>query len=116
VPFDLVHTTLILCDRTLEDIGKRSLAMSEKGKIARVLDKARDSGEVIKFIERLRQAILIYQVGIRLCWSRKKLTRGTGVTTTVNIQSSHPIDGGFPPLVFEFETKPVAGLFRRPLM
>ncbi|KAF9645787.1 hypothetical protein BDM02DRAFT_3189409 [Thelephora ganbajun] len=48
--------------RSLEDIEARSLALSEKGKIARVLDKTRDSGEVIRLVEKLRQAILIYQV------------------------------------------------------
>ena len=53
-------------NRDLEDIGRRSLALSEKGKVARALDKSRDSEEVIKLIEKLRQAILVYQVGTRL--------------------------------------------------
>ena len=48
--------------RSLEDIGTRSLALSEKGKVARVLDKTQDSQEVIRLVEKLRQAILIYQV------------------------------------------------------
>jgi len=60
-----VRLKFILCVRSLEDIETRSLTLSEKGKIARVLDKAQDSGEVIKLIERLRQAILIYQVGVK---------------------------------------------------
>ena len=34
-----------------------------KGKGARILDKKRDSGKVVKLVEELRQAILIYQVG-----------------------------------------------------
>ena len=50
--------------RDLEDIGKRSLALSEKGKVARALDKRRDSGEVVKLMEKLRQGILVYQVSI----------------------------------------------------
>ena len=57
----LARPNLTLC-RSLEDIGTRSLALSEKGKVARVLDKAQDSQEVIRLVERLRQAILIYQV------------------------------------------------------
>ncbi|KAF9644863.1 hypothetical protein BDM02DRAFT_837081 [Thelephora ganbajun] len=47
---------------SLEDIGARALALLEKGKVARVLDKAKDSGEVIALVEKLRQAIVIYQV------------------------------------------------------
>lgn len=56
---------LILCYRELEDVGVRSQELSEKGKLARALDKTRDLGEVVKLMERLRQAILIYQVGIQ---------------------------------------------------
>jgi len=48
--------------RTLEDIGTRSLVLSEKGKVARLLDKAQDSQEVVRLVEKLRQAILVYQV------------------------------------------------------
>ena len=36
----------------------------DKGKGARMLDKRRDSGAIVKLIEELRQAILLYQVGI----------------------------------------------------
>ena len=59
----LVNRVLILCYRSLEEIGKRSLELSGKGKIARVLDKSQDAQEVIKLVEKLRQAILVYQVG-----------------------------------------------------
>lgn len=54
---------LIIC-RSLEAIEKRSLALLEKGTAARILDKTQDSQAVIKLVEDLRQAILIYQVGI----------------------------------------------------
>jgi len=47
----------------LEDIEKRSQALLGKGKTAKLLDKAQDSSTVVKLIEELRQAILIYQVG-----------------------------------------------------
>ena len=98
----------MLNHRSLEDIGKRSLALSEKGKIARVLDKARDSGEVIKLVEELRRAILVYQVSVRHRRSRESLTRGTGVTTAVNIQPGRPFDRKFLPLTFDCEAKLVA--------
>ena len=61
----LVYHKLTLHDRSLDDIGKRSLALSEKGKVARVLDKTRDSQEVINLVEQLRQAIFVYQVSVR---------------------------------------------------
>ena len=60
----LVRQKLILYDRSLDDIGRRSLSLSEKGKVARVLDKTRDSQEVITLVEKLRQAILVYQVSV----------------------------------------------------
>lgn len=37
--------------------------MLDKGKMAKILDKKQDSGMVVKLVEELRQAILIYQVG-----------------------------------------------------
>ncbi|KAF9790951.1 hypothetical protein BJ322DRAFT_418044 [Thelephora terrestris] len=48
--------------RSLEDIEKRSQELLGKGKAARILDKARDSGIIVKLVEELRQAILIYQL------------------------------------------------------
>ena len=63
-PEFLVHAKLILYGRSLDDIGRRSLTLSEKGKVARVLDKTRDSQEVITLVEKLRQAILVYQVSV----------------------------------------------------
>jgi hypothetical protein len=53
---------ILTLDRSLEEIGTRSLALSGKKKLARVLDKTRDSQEVVKLVENLRQAILVYQV------------------------------------------------------
>ena len=104
----LACSQLILNDRSLEDIGKRSLALSEKGKIARALDKMRDSGEVIKLVEELRRTILVYQVSARHHQSRGSLTRGTGVTTAVDIPPGRPSDCEFLPLIFDSEAKLVA--------
>ena len=36
----------------------------DKGKGAKILDKKKDSGTVVKLIEELQQTILLYQVGI----------------------------------------------------
>jgi hypothetical protein len=47
----------------LEDIERQSQALLPKGKVARILDKTQDSQAIIKLVEDLRQAILIYQVG-----------------------------------------------------
>ena len=56
---------IITVYRSLEEIGIRSLALSGKKKLARVLDKTQDSQEVVKLVEKLRQAILVYQVSVR---------------------------------------------------
>ena len=66
----IAHTRLTL-HRSLDDIGKRSLALSEKSKVARVLDKTQDLQEVIGLVEKLRQAVLVYQVSTRHCQSRE---------------------------------------------
>jgi len=107
----LLHSKPTL-NRSLEYIGKQSLALSEKGKIARVLDKTQDAQEVIKLVEKLRQAILEYQVSGRNHWSRKPLIRGTGITTAVNIQSGRPVDREFLHPVSDFETDQAVGLFK----
>lgn len=56
------RSKLIACARFLDDIEKQSLVLLEKGKTARLLDKKQDSGVVVELVEKLRQAILIYQV------------------------------------------------------
>ena len=103
------HLELIPRDRSLEDIGARALTLSEKGKVARVLDKTKDSGEVIALVEKLRRAIVIYQVssGRHQCW--KYLTRRAGITATVYLQPGRTVDREFLPLVFNLETKQIAG-------
>ena len=115
-PEFLVHPKLILYDRSLEDIGARALALSEKGKVARVLDKTQDSGEVITLVEKLKQAILIYQVSAGGPQSWKLLKRGTDVTTTVNIQPGRPIDRKFPSHLSTSRLSWWSAGSRRPLM
>ena len=73
--------------------------------MARVLDKTQDSQEVIRLVEKLRQAILVYQVGARDLWNWKLLTCETGITTTIHIPPGCPADCEFLPHVFDFETQ-----------
>jgi len=56
LPKPIVH-------RSLEGILKVSQALLDKRKVCRILDKTLDSQTVVKLVEQLRQAILIYQVG-----------------------------------------------------
>ena len=86
--------------------------MSEKGKIARALDKTRDSGEVIKLVEDLRRAILVYQVGFGYHQSREMLTREAGVAAAVDIQPSRPLDCESHSLAFHCRTELLAGWFK----
>ena len=46
----------------LEEIERQSQALLAKGAVARFVDKAEDSNEVVKLIERLQEAITHYQV------------------------------------------------------
>ena len=57
------HLKPIICARSLGDIEKRSQMLLDKGRGAKILDKRQDSGMVVKLVEELRQAILLYQVG-----------------------------------------------------
>jgi len=49
----------------LDEIEKRAQALSEKGTMARVLDKARDASAVVKLVDQLQKTIIIYQVCAR---------------------------------------------------
>ena len=69
-----VLSPTIIHPRSLEEIEKRSRVLSEKGKVAKILDKKRDSGTIVKLVEELRQAILIYQVGTVGCCNKVGLT------------------------------------------
>ena len=112
----LVDRRLIICYRSLEEIGKRSLELSGKGKVARVLDKSQDAQEVIKLVEKLRQAILVYQVSPKHLQSWTLLTRRTGVTTAVDIQPGRPLDSELIPILLPVprlsEVRLIQGIFR----
>ena len=91
--------------RSLGDIEKRSQALLGKGKTARFLDKTQDSSAVVKLIEELRQAILIYQVGdigsLRLA---RVDAFGIAIAAAINRQSSRTVDCKFFPVVFAVRT------------
>lgn len=103
----LPHPELICNDRSLEEVGERAVALSEKGKVARVLDKAKDSAEVVTLVEKLRRAMVIYQVSVGRYQSRQLLTPGTDVATTVDIQPGVPIGCEFQPPISLQLTEPV---------
>lgn len=46
----------------MEDIDRQSQELLKKKTAARILDKTQDSGKVVKLIEQLQQAVLVYQV------------------------------------------------------
>ena len=65
----------------------------EKGKRARILDKPQDSGMVVKLIEGLGQAVLLYQVGIvKNRRSSQFNASGIAIATTVHRPSGHTVD------------------------
>ena len=93
--------------RSLEDIEKRSRRLLEKGKGARILDKRRDSGVIVKLVEELRQAILLYQVRtVENCLSTRVDAFWTAVATTFDRQSSHAVDCESPFNLFAIRTDP----------
>ncbi|KAF9779770.1 hypothetical protein BJ322DRAFT_339349 [Thelephora terrestris] len=47
--------------RELNEIGRQSEALAKKGVEARLADHKQDSGKVVKLVERLRQALVMYQ-------------------------------------------------------
>jgi len=70
--------------------------LSEKGTMARVLDKTRDAAAVVELVDQLQKAIIIYQVCAKDRQIQVALTRMMAVvSTTINPQSSHAIDGVF---------------------
>ena len=50
-----------LC-RSLDEIGGRSQALLNKGKMARALDKAQDAQAVVRLVDQLQRTIIVYQV------------------------------------------------------
>ena len=73
----------------------------DKGKMAKILDKKQDSGMIVKLVEELRQAILIYQVGtVQNCRSSRVDDFWIVVATTVYRQSGHTVGCKYPPNVF----------------
>ena len=106
----LIHARLNPCDRLSEDIGMRSLALSEKGKVARVLDKIQDLQEAIGLAEtsgkRFQSIRSVPEVLDGHGWASL-----TGVIDVSTVVHARPTDRGFLSLVSDF-AKPVAGSFK----
>ena len=60
-PF-IIHVYINGHRSTLEEIEKRSQVLLAKRVAARFMDKEADSKEVVRLVERLREAITFYQV------------------------------------------------------
>ncbi|KAF9787378.1 hypothetical protein BJ322DRAFT_1019804 [Thelephora terrestris] len=71
--------------RSLERIWKRAQALSGKGKLARFLDKTRDSSTIVKLVEELRREILIYQLSQQQSIENQvsQLTKSPGVKAKI---------------------------------
>ena len=96
----LLATTLIFC-RSLDDIGGQSQVLLEKGKITRFLDKAKDARAVVRLIDQLQRAIIIYQACAMSWQVRSELMRVTaGVPTTIDPQPGCAVDSTFLGVVF----------------
>ena len=65
--------------------------------MARVLDKTQDASAVVRLIDQLQRAILIYQVRAGNCRLRAGLTRAMAdISTAIDPQSGRAVDGKFP--------------------
>ena len=68
--------------------------MLEKSAVSRFVDKGEDAKVVTKLIERLREAIVCYQVGALIVRGREAvLTGGVDISTTGDLQSNHSSHG-----------------------
>jgi len=81
--------TVDLPPSALEEIKKRSHALLKKGGTAQLVDKAEDSVEVARLIERLREAITHYQVGENYVVALNMTHRRAGITAASHLQSDH---------------------------
>ena len=74
----------------LEDIERRARQLLAKGTAARFVDKAGDSGEVVRLVERLQEAIIYYQVsGSYFSFATNTTRRRKGVPTTSDLRPNH---------------------------
>ena len=79
-----------------------------KGKTAQILDKTQDSQAVIKLVEDLRQAILIYQVGVisGTIGAGQSFSNAFGIAISAAIdgQSGLTVDRKLPSIISFIET------------
>ena len=76
-----------------------------KGKVVGILGKKKDSGVVVKLVQELRQAVLLYQVGtVGSQRSSRANVFGIAIATKVDRQSDHTVSCEFAPCVFIIRT------------
>ena len=75
---------------TLEKIEELSEKMLSKSTIARFVDKGEDSKAVAKLIERLREAIVCYQVGECCAPGSSSANRGSDITAAGDLPPNYP--------------------------
>jgi len=73
----------------LENIEKRSQELLAEGTTARFLDKRADSGEVVKLVERLREALANYQVSENCFVASGMAHYRTDIATTSDLRPYH---------------------------
>ena len=95
---------------TFQKIEELSQKLLAKGSITRFADKGEDTKIVAKLIERLREAIVCYQVG-NYCVSALSIIdrRGLDIPTTSNLPSNHSSHSMSPRFVSEIDdNRPVS--------
>ena len=76
-------------DSVLEEIERQSQELLAKSTAVRFVDKAGDSGEVVKLVERLGEAIAHYQVSKSWFVASNKTHRWADIATTSDLRSNH---------------------------
>jgi len=99
--------------QSLEKIEKQFVALSGKGKVARILDGTRDSKKIIELIKQLQQAILVYQLSQQQSIGNQVAQLTTSFNAFLKFSEVRRVDatpctcrvsGGLPPVLGAQET------------
>ena len=83
--------------KQIEELSQKLLA---KNAVARFADKGKDSKVVVGLIERLREAIVYYQVSDYHSSTPGTIDRGTDIATASDLLSNHSSHGKTPAPLF----------------
>ena len=89
-------------DSVLEEIERQSQELLAKSTAARFVDKAEDSGEVVRLVERLGEAITHYQVSENWFVASNMTHRWTDIATASDLRSNHQPHCEHPPVFSTF--------------